>query len=419
MNDNDSVNEVIATLRPDTLTEDAHRRRRSADLARAFQTPRVPQHTRRIFMSQRRPLYLIAGMAVAGLAAAAIIVPQVVSGGSSPSAVTASGASSSVSDGVTSGNVEISTGTKIGNTRTILLAAAKVAAEEPAGSGNVWYSRVRTAQLVRVAPGEYAAEIKKLHKEQEAKKEELKGKPDELNAAMKEFDKKIYQLKTTRLPYAASLSETTDTWRSLNGTDGRRVPNQDVKVSFATPADEANWKRAGSPRLSDDASGRIEEDLPNSVVSIANPSLTWSNLSELPTDKQGLKTRLESLYAKSSAKDDKKLADYMWQTGADLLTAPITPGTRAALYQVLADSASGLKSQTGVTDALGRTGVALDTTGPDDAGEPGRITYRLIFDPKTGKGLELDVLEAGTATPLLQQTFETTGYVDDLGDTPK
>ena len=57
-----------------------------------------------------------------------------------------------------------------------------------------------------------------------------------------------------------------------------------------------------------------------------------------------------------------------------------------------------------MTDALGRTGVALDTTGPDDAGEPGRITYRLIFDPKTGKGLELDVLEAGTSpTPLLQQ----------------
>jgi hypothetical protein len=398
MNDEDSVNELIATLRPDTFTEDAHRRRRSADLARAFRTPRAPQHTRRFSMSQR----LITGTAVAGLAAAAaIIVPQVFSG-DAPSAV----------------STVATSGTKTVSTRTILLAAAEVAAKEPAGSGRFWYSRVRTTELVRVTPDEYTATIKKMLADQDTRKKQLKGRPDELEAATKEFDRQIYKLKTTRLPYAASRSETTDTWRSLSGAAGRQVGDQDVKISFATPADEARWKRAGSPRLSDDAV-RTQEGPPIGIVSIDNPSLTWSNVSKLPTGKQELQTRLRSLYAKSPAKDGKKLADYLWQTGADLLTAPITPGTRAALYQVLADSASGLKSQTGVTDALGRTGVSLDTTGPDDAGVPGRITYRLIFDDKTGKGLELDVLEAGTATPLLRQTFETTGYVDGVRDTPE
>ncbi|MEU8275457.1 hypothetical protein ACFYOK_26255 [Microbispora bryophytorum] len=420
MNDEDSVNELIATLRPDSLTEEAHRRRRSADLAQAFQTPRAPHHTRRFPMPQRRPLYLITGTALAGLAAAAIIVPQVLSGDSSPHAISAGESPGGVGGvGGVGGEAfrSTETSTTTVNTRTVLLAAAKVSTEEPAGSGKFWYSRVRTTQLVQVAPDEYAAKIKKLLAEQDAKKEHLKNKPDELNAAMKEFDKKVHELKTTRLPYAASRSETTDTWRSLGGAAGRRVTGLDVKIAFATPADEAKWKQAGSPRLADDPSGS-RETLPTGVVSIDNPSLTWSNVAKLPTDKQGLKDRLLSLHAKSPVSGRKQLADYLWQTGADLLTAPITPGTRAALYQVLADSASGLKSSAGVTDALGRTGVALDTTGPDDAGEAGRITYRLIFDDKTGKALELDVIEAGTAMPLLQQTFETTGYVDALGDTP-
>ncbi|GAB3883820.1 hypothetical protein GCM10027612_16540 [Microbispora bryophytorum subsp. camponoti] len=214
MNDEDSVNELIATLRPDSLTEEAHRRRRSADLAQAFQTPRAPHHTRRFPMPQRRPLYLITGTALAGLAAAAIIVPQVLSGDSSPHAISA-GESPSGVGGETFRSTETSTTTV--NTRTVLLAAAKVSTEEPAGSGKFWYSRVRTTQLVQVAPDEYAAKIKKLLAEQDAKKEKLKNKPDELNAAMKEFDKKVHELKTTRLPYAASRSETTDTWRSLGG----------------------------------------------------------------------------------------------------------------------------------------------------------------------------------------------------------
>lgn len=112
------------------------------------------------------------------------------------------------------------------------------------------------------------------------------------------------------------------------------------------------------------------------------------------------------------------LAEYLAETATDLLVAPITPGTRAALFQVLADSASGLKSQAGVANAFGRTGVALDTTGPDDDGKPDAITYRLVFDDKTGDMLEFDVI-GENSVPLLRQTYQSIGYVDKLGDTPQ
>ncbi|WP_205315304.1 hypothetical protein, partial [Nonomuraea lactucae] len=251
-------------------------------------------------------------------------------------------------------------------------------------SGRFWFSRVRTAQLMRADP------TKRVKRKQDL----------------------------VRLPYTAWRSDTTDTWRSLTGKGGRRVSNQDVKVVFKGSEDEAEWKRAGSPDLAGDTKARSAEGTPQSIVSIDNPGFTWSNVAKLPTGKAELEAKLKGLYPRSQSKErGVSFAGYLWATGADLLTAPITPGTRSALFEVLADSASGLKSQAGVKDALGRTGVALETTGPDDAGRADRITYRLIFDDKTGAGLELSVIEEGV--PLLQQTFQSTGYVDKLGDTPQ
>ncbi|MFD1940385.1 hypothetical protein ACFSKW_53905 [Nonomuraea mangrovi] len=415
MNEKDPIDDLIATLRPDALTEDAYRRRRSADLARAFQSPRTPPHFRRFSMAQRTPLLVAAATAAAGLAAAAIIVPQLVTGDAPSSGPIAAQQSGLRAPSVDAGAKSTAGGTAA-NTRTILLAAAKVAAEEPIASGTYWYSRVRTAQKVHSAPDEYMAKITPLLDGWKAKEAELKDKPAELKAAKKEFDEKILALKQAKLPYTAIRSDTAEMWLSREDASGRRVTNQDVKVDFATPEDEAKWKQAGSPRLSADDRPRTKEGAPEGILSIGNDSLTWTTVSELPTDKEGLKAKLRDLYGRSGK--TVPLASYLWQTGTDLLSAPITPGTRAALYQVLADSTSGLKSQTGVADGMGRTGVALETAGPDEAGEAGKITYRLIFDDRTAKLLELDVLEAGSSTPLLRQTYEAMGYVDDLGAKP-
>ncbi|MFF5208245.1 hypothetical protein [Streptosporangium sp. NPDC000396] len=367
-------------------------------------------------MAQRRPLLVIAAAAVTGLAAAAIVVPQLASGDASSSDPVTAQQSGVRAPSVDAGAKSTTIGSAA-NTRMILLAAAKVAAEEPITSGKFWYSRVRTGQMVRVAPEEYKAKIMPLIDELEAKEAELKGKPAELKAAKKELDEKIRAVKEARLPYTATRGDTTESWRSLKDATGRSMTNQDVKIEFATPEDEAKWKQAGSPRLSENDRPQTKEGAPETIVSIGNDSLTWSNVSKLPTDKEGLKAKLNDLYEKRSDKSGSR-ALYMWGTGADLLAAPITPGTRAALYQVLADSTSGLKSQTGVADGMGRTGVALETTGPNDHDEPDKITYRLLFDDKTAKLLELDVIEEGNSTPLLRQTYEAMGYVDDLGAKP-
>ncbi|MFI6505137.1 hypothetical protein [Nonomuraea typhae] len=409
MNDNDPINELITTLRPDELTEDAYRRRRSADLARAFQSPRTPHHPRRFSMARRRPLTMLA-VGAAGLAAAAIVVPQLVS--QDPATGTPIAAQTS---GVQAPPVQANT-TGAADTRTILLAAAKVAAQEPITSGTFWYSRVRTVQMVRTAPLEYMAKLKELDAELKAEETQLKDKPAELEAARREFNDKVLALKTAKLPYTATRADTAESWRSLKDATGRSVTNQDVKIEFATPEDRAQWQQAGSPRLSEDDRPKTKHGAPEGIVSIGNDSLTWSSIAKLPTDKAALKAKLHSLYEQSDKQTP--LALYMWQTGADLLTAPIAPGTRAALYRVLADSSSKLTSQTGVSDGKGRTGVALETTGPDENGTPGKITYRLIFDDKTAKLLELDVLEQGSSTPLLRQTYEAMGYVNDLTAKP-
>ncbi|WP_214325975.1 hypothetical protein [Nonomuraea sediminis] len=367
-------------------------------------------------MTKRRPLIVMAA-AAAGLAAAtAIVVPRLVSQDASSSGPIAAQRSEVRTPSVDAGAKSTTTGT-VANTRTILLAAAKVAAEEPITSGKFWYSRVRTADMVDNVPDEYLAKVKALLTEWKAKEAELKDKPAELKAAKNEFDETFRALKMAKLPYTATRGDTAESWRSLKDATGRSVTNQDVKIEFATPEDEAKWKQAGSPRLSGNDQPKTKEGAPEGIISIDNPTLTWSNISKLPTDKEGLKAKLHGLYADRSDKST-PLALYMWQTGLDLLAAPITPGTRAALYQVLADSTSGLTSQTGVADGMNRTGVALETTGPNDAGEPGKITYRMIFDDKTAKLLEFDVIEAGASTPLLRETYEAMGYVDELGAKP-
>ena len=110
-------------------------------------------------------------------------------------------------------------------------------------------------------------------------------------------------------------------------------------------------------------------------------------------------------------------ATYLWQTGADLLTAPITPGTRAALFRVLAEQ-HGLTATSQVSDAVGRRGVAVSLTAPGDASTRGDVEYRMIIDPGTAELLQIEVRDRRPVA-LLTQTFERMGWVDRLGQQPE
>ncbi|SEG79712.1 hypothetical protein SAMN05444920_104741 [Nonomuraea solani] len=386
---------VFARLKPselDELAEDGYRRRRAGDLARAFAEPRT------VVRRSRRPYLLMAGTLAAGLAAAAAVV--VVSGDPAPR-----------QSPLVAVETPSKTAKPVVNARMFLLAAATTAKREPAASGRYWYVNERTLQKIHNVPGEYMAGIKAADDEFRKKEKEVRNDPKALADLKKEFGDKLTKLKMAELPYTAFAADTREIWRPMKaGETGRTVGNQDVEVSFGSPRDEAAWTAAGSPELVEKGARTYDDDTER-VLSIDNPSLNLRNIKDLPTGKKELQRRLDALWEQSpnTAKVTSKNG-YLWQTGVDLMTAPLKPGTRSALFQVLADQ-PGITSQGQVTDALGRTGVALS------ANTAHTLTLRLVIDPETAELLEYDVLEKGK--PLLRVALADMGFTDELGRRPQ
>ncbi|HUR09036.1 MAG TPA: CU044_5270 family protein [Nonomuraea sp.] len=383
---------LFAQLKPtelDEMTEEAHRRRRSADLARAFQTPRSAYPARKRF---RLPFLLVAGTAAAGVAAAAVIVVSSEPGEPASPSTTPPTARTAIA-------------AKPVAARSFLLAAAATAVREPATSGRYWYVRERTFQKVRVVPSEYLAEMQALIVEEK----KLEDKPGVLAAQRKEITRKMAELKRSELPYLAFTSDTQESWRAMKpGEDSHFARQPEASVTFGSPQDEADWKAAGSPALAEKRPA-TRDDSSERILSIDNPSLTIQNISRLPTGQDALKRRLDTLFEQSPNSAQAGMTGYLWQTGVDLMTAPIKPGTRSALFKVLADQ-NGITSQGQVTDAVGRTGVALSTAGDDG------IEFRLIINEETAELLQYEVVQKGQ--PLLRVALERMGWADRLGDLP-
>ncbi|WP_214415192.1 CU044_5270 family protein [Sphaerisporangium fuscum] len=409
---NDSVDDMVTSLRPDALIDDSYRRRRERDLAHAFRTPRVPEPSRRFPVPQRRrPLLLIAGTAVAGLAAAVIAVPQLVSTGSPSGAVGAVRSSVSASGGA-------STAPRRLDARSVLLAAAATAAREPAASGAYWYTRERTVQPVRQTTKDNA-DVKALARELEDKLKEVDSDSGEAAALRKEYRQKIIELRSRKPPFSATTAVSQDSWYAREkGGSSRTVVNLDPKVTFASDADEQKWKEAGSPSLTEDKPTTSDYDI-QLYFSIGTHRYTVRQLLDLPTDKGELESLLRRLRGEEADKDwgdgVPDFTDYVWSTAQDLLSGPLSPGTRAALYRVLAEQ-PGITTLGEVTDALGRTGQGLALKRADKGGEGGDES-RLIVDDGTGRLLGYEV-RSGEGSDGLRLAYEGMGWVDRLGEHP-
>ena len=109
--------------------------------------------------------------------------------------------------------------------------------------------------------------------------------------------------------------------------------------------------------------------------------------------------------------------DGMSDVGNFAIPAPVTPGTRAALFRVLAEQ-PGITSKGRAADALGRTGVVLSTTAPGDESTQGDVEFRMIIDEGTAELLQIEVRDQRPIA-LLTQAFEQTGWVDRLGERPQ
>ncbi|NUW35508.1 CU044_5270 family protein [Nonomuraea sp. SMC257] len=266
--------------------------------------------------------------------------------------------------------------------RSVLLAAAETAAREPATSGRFWYVRERTTKPARYLP--------------------KGGNP----------------MRGT--PFSATVATTQDTWYpSDRGASSRTVTGQDPKVAFASAADEARWRRLGSPALAPEKPSTNDHDMDLSFL-IGNHRFPIGKLLELPTTKDTLESRFRRLYDEESPSDwspaKPEFGEYVWSAARDLLAGPISPGTRSALYRLLAEQRE-IRSQGQVTDALGRTGVALALPGTGTGESAGE--FRLIVDDGTAELLAYEFRSPGESEPTLQVSYEDMGWVDDLGDRPR
>jgi hypothetical protein len=210
----------------------------------------------------------------------------------------------------------------------------------------------------------------------------------------------------------------TQQWAS-NSNGGSPSYSQALNVQLASAADLAAWRRAGSPTtwsvgqdtsiadpLATNGFGqgisagpgplRLGMFIGNPAFDVGGKLLSARALRALPANPAKLKALLLAGYAPTLGEGDP--GSYLFQAVPDVLTYPVTPAVRSALYQLLA-TLPGVRSLGQVRDVGGQTGVAVAITGRythcgQESGGPGTgtvwtfsscvIQQRLVINPVTG-----------------------------------
>jgi hypothetical protein len=395
MNVMDEPLTVISDLRPaglDRLAEDTYARRRASDLARALSESapvqaRLPAPTggpRSGVLAGRvlRPRVLLAtgsGLAAAAVAAAVLIA---VPGHGRP----ATGAPPSAATGQAG-----TSGGGAGSTHAVLLTAAHVAAVQPATTGAYWY--VKERDFEPTAPV----------------KSGVKGRVKGGRAAKGPG-------------YGASFAATEESWTGASRT--RTIVNENLVFGFASPAGKKQWEAAGSPKLANPGGGFGLTGPVTSNYSFGGYSynigaikVSLAKAGKLPTTPGKLELLLHRAWkgltpqqrAATVGVANPSYAQYLFQVAGALLTGPVTPGTRSAVYGLLAKQ-FGLTVATDVTDPLGRTGTAIG----DGIGD------FLIISPMTAKVLDLTTYPVRPGSVISgkadgTEAYLSMGWTDVLG----
>lgn len=222
-------------------------------------------------------------------------------------------------------------------------------------------------------------------------------------------------------PYRAFYAATQETW--FGQTRTRTTVNEDLAFNFASPADKARWQAAGSPKLASPAgfgySGPVTSgyDFGGYSYRIGALQVSLAKARALPATAAGLGALLHQQWDKLSAEQraatvgfpKPSYALYLYSVATALLTGPVTPGTRSAVYELLADQ-PGLPFAQHVTDPLGRVGAAIGD---------GEGNY-LIIDPATAMVLDQTTypVHQGRAIPATAdgtEAYEAMGWTNHLG----
>ncbi|MDL4813488.1 CU044_5270 family protein [Actinomadura opuntiae] len=354
------MNDVLRTLRearpaelsPDAPVDEGVRR---AELARAMAAP-AGDRTREARVPRRARVRPMWGLALAGaVAAASVGVVAVTSGGDG-------GAPGTRGHGPQAGPDE-----RPMDARTVLLAAAEKldATSEPAGA--YWHKVVidSDAMMATGAGGER---------------------------------------------YSVVLSEKGEEWAPAK-PGGKIIGRQQrLGVTPATKADEAAWKRAGSPstlslQVAIQPSGKGGYKAmkvstgPGPVETSRTPlvdgdkvywlgrNVSMKQLQGLPSDPKRLKKELLRWYGghdTESSSVPMKADAWLFRVAGSLVTElPVTPKVRAGAFRMLAGLKT-VRSVGKVTDVRGRTGNAI---GMEEKELSGVVRHLLVIDPRTGKAL--------------------------------
>lgn len=385
------LNSVINALKPtmvDDLADAAYERHPDAALvrARAGTSTVNPRLVR-----ERRPgrRLAFATGATAAVAATAVLA-----------AVTLSGGNQGTRDGGTARNGSTGQNAAI-DTRSFLLASAETVAKQPATHGTCWYSHTRMWQDLMPDP------------------KPGPGVPRPVPAD-----------KRKRQTFQARTASSADAWTcTLPGGTGIRLRTHaplDIQVTFPTKKDEAAWRAAGSPPLGIINGGTtaskpftITYDKGSQVVNpdIGSHEIEWKTIAKLPATKSGLESYLRKLW-QEDRKGSAWYADfglYVFESAGNLFMAPTTPGTRAALYRILADFPS--VHVTGrIKDREGRSGMAITAQTSDG------VAGQLVVDPATAQLLDYEKRPVGAGGPAGTHSYylaiERQGWVNRIGAIP-
>ncbi len=354
---NDSL-QVIADLEPAVLgqlADDSYARRRQHDITRiTVDSPRqspAGHGRRRIRLAGARLGWYLPATA-ATVTAAALIAVAVSAPGSTPrprnTALTA---------------------------RTFLLTSAEIASHAPTATGAYWYVRERLVEPTAT--------------------------------------------RTKNMTFVASFAETQESWYGQNRA--RTTVGENLTFRFASAAAKARWETAGSPQLAGPAGfGNRKPVTSNYQLSshwgVGKFQFTLTGMRSLPVTAAGLGDRLRKMW---NSQPDRAAAvglphptfgQYLFEWASVILTGPASPGTRAAIYHLLAQQ-RGLRFVDKVIVPGGRAGNAVG----DGAGD-----YMIIapgtaqFLAWTTSPVHAHAIISGTGVDI----YEAIGWTKQLGVVP-
>ncbi|MFG1816017.1 CU044_5270 family protein [Kribbella sp. NPDC049174] len=215
-----------------------------------------------------------------------------------------------------------------------------------------------------------------------------------------------------------------ETWTGLKGGTGW-LGVRSLGASPATPADEAAWRRAGSPSSwntgpadTSDRKDRILSSKPGDATffevrdgadryTALGLNGTLDDVLALPSTPDKLRARLLEM-ASATAPDASQVVAVAQISSGLLSDTPALPKVRAATYRLLA-GLPGATVKHNVVDLAGRTGTAVGFSFPAY-----QLNLQLIIDPKTGKLLSSSHTggKNGDSTVLLS------GWTDDTPQAP-